>query len=456
MRSTKLWLIISLLVMFSLIFSACAPTAAPTTAAPEETEEAAQPEETEEAAPTEEPVETEEPTPTEEVEATEEAAPAEEFVFGLLLVGPYNDHGWSQAHYEAGLYVEENLPGSRMVYIDKVNVADRPGTTPAQLADELVAQGAELVVFNSDDMKDSSTEFALANPEIMVVMASGDQVWEDGIEKDQIEETYGVSEIPNMVNVMGRMEYGKMMAGCAAALTTQTGQIGYLGPLINDETRRLAASAYLGAKYCWEEYLGNDPAELGFKVTWIGFWFNIPGFTSDPTLVADDFFNTGHDVVISGIDTTEGLQEAIKFADAGQEVWAIPYDFIGSCSEGPEVCLGVPYFNWGPSYLRHFTAAAEGTWESTFEWLPPDWEDLNNPDTTNVGFVQGDALPEEASAQLDEFIAELAGGLNLFTGPLNYQDESQFLAEGEVATDQQVWYLPQLLEGMEGQSVSAE
>ena len=23
------------------------------------------------------------------------------FIFGLLLVGPYNDHGWSQAHYEA-------------------------------------------------------------------------------------------------------------------------------------------------------------------------------------------------------------------------------------------------------------------------------------------------------------------------------------------------------------------
>ncbi len=41
-----------------------------------------------------------------------------------------------------------------------------------------------------------------------------------------------------------------MIAGCAAALTTQTGQIGYLGPLINDETRRLASSAYLGAKYC--------------------------------------------------------------------------------------------------------------------------------------------------------------------------------------------------------------
>jgi simple sugar transport system substrate-binding protein len=118
---------------------------------------------------------------------------------------------------------------------------------------------------------------------------------------------------------MGRMEYGKMIAGCAAALTTQTGQIGYLGPLINDETRRLTASAYLGARYCWEEYLGNDPADLQFRVTWIGFWFNIPGFTSDPTQVANDFFNSGFDVVISGIDTTEALTEANRQSSAGSK-----------------------------------------------------------------------------------------------------------------------------------------
>jgi simple sugar transport system substrate-binding protein len=368
----------------------------------------------------------------------------EEFVFGMLLVGPYNDRGWSQAHYEAGKYVEEKLPGTRMIYLDKVNPADRQGTTPDQLAEELVSQGAQLIIFNSDDMKDASTAFAKANPEIEVIMASGDQVWPEG----KIYE-----EIPNLANIMGRMEYGKMIAGCAAALTTQTGQIGYLGPLINDETRRLAASAYLGAKHCWTEYLGNDPADLQFKVTWIGFWFNIPGFTSDPTQVANDFINTGYDVIISGIDTTEGLTEAKKAADAGKEVWAIPYDFIGSCEEGADVCLGVPYFNWGPDYLEAISAAKEGNFQSTFEWNAPNWSDINNPDTSPVGFVKGAALGEEASTQLDDFIADLAGGLNLWTGPINLQDGTQYLAEGEVATDQQVWYLPQLLEGMEGQSV---
>jgi len=249
------------------------------------------------------------------------------------------------------------------------------------------------------------------------------------------------------------MEYGKMMAGCAAALTSQTGKIGYLGPLINDETRRLASSAYLGAKYCWAK-AGKDAAALQFKVTWIGFWFNIPGVTSDPTQVADDFFNSGYDVVISGIDTTEAMTEAKKMADAGNAVWAIPYDFKGACDAAPAICLGVPYFNWGPAYVAAFKTAMNGKWQSSFEWNAPDWKDINNPDTSAVGFVSGPALSSANAAQLDSFIQELAGGLDLWTGPINLQDGTAYLKDGEKATDQQIWYLPQLLEGMEGQSVS--
>ncbi|HCB02458.1 MAG TPA: BMP family ABC transporter substrate-binding protein [Anaerolineae bacterium] len=367
----------------------------------------------------------------------------EPFVFGMLLVGPYNDGGWSQAHYEAGKYVEEKY-GASMVYLDKVNPADRPGTTPDQLAEELVAQGAQLVIFNSDDMKDASTTFAKANPDVFVIMASGDQVWEDG-------KVY--QQIPNLMNIMGRMEYGKMLAGCAAAVSSETGKIGYLGPLINDETRRLTASAYLGAKHCWEQ-AGNDPADLEFKVTWIGFWFNIPGFTLDPVQVSQDFYTTGYDVVISGIDNSVNLPEAQKLTAEGTPVLAVAYDYINACDVAPEVCLGVPYFNWGPEYLKAIQSAAEGSWQSQFIWVGPDWADINNPDTSSIGFVKGNALSAEGATIVDALAADLASGLNLWTGPINLQDGTPYLADGEVASDQQVWYLPQLLEGMEGLSAA--
>ena len=37
------------------------------------------------------------------------AAKEKPFIFGLLLVGPYNDRGWSQAHFDGGKYVEKNF-----------------------------------------------------------------------------------------------------------------------------------------------------------------------------------------------------------------------------------------------------------------------------------------------------------------------------------------------------------
>ena len=73
--------------------------------------------------------------------------------------------------------------------------------------------------------------------------------------------------------------------------------------------------------------------------------------------------------------------------------------------------------------------------------------------TSAVGFIKGPALSEENSAMLDQFIAGLADeSINLYQGPLNWQDGSTFLGDGETATDQQIWYAEQLLEGMKGAS----
>jgi simple sugar transport system substrate-binding protein len=425
MSGKNVWRAATLLIAAAMILAACAtPTAAPQ--------------------PTTAPQATSAPAATAMPEAT--MAP-EPFTFGMLLVGAKNDQGWSQAHFDAGQYVEQNIPGAKMLYLENVysGSPSYPGQTASQLAEQLVSQGAKLIIFNSDDMKDEALKFAQAHPDIFVIGSSDDWTWKDG-------KNYQAS--PNQVDIMGRMEYGKMIAGCAAALTTQTGKIGYLGPLINDETRRLASSAYLGARYCWTNVLGKDAADLDFKVTWIGFWFNIPGVTSDPTQVADDFYNSGYDVVLSGIDTTEALVEAKKMHDAGQSVWSVAYDYKDNCNVAPDICLGVPYFNWGPAYLATIKTAIDGSWTEGFQWNGPDWSDINNPDTSAVGFTKGAGLSADASSKLDSFIAELAGGLNLWTGPINLQDGTGYLTDGQVATDQQVWYLPQLLEGMQGQSVS--
>jgi len=411
-RTRWAWTCTSFIVAALVVLSACAPAATPT------------------------------PTPAPKPTDTPVSLPAKEpFVFGVVLVGPYNDHGWSEAHYTAAQYVEQKLPNTKMIWLDKLNPSDRKGTTLDQVVSDMIAKGAKLIFTTSDDFVQETRLAAEKYKDTIFVNISGDDAMTG-------------KAPPNLGNYMGKMEYGKMIAGCAAAMTTQTGKLGYLGPLINDETRRLAASAYLGAKYCWTTYRGKPAEDLKFDVKWIGFWFNIPGVTLDPTKVSNDFFAAGVDVLMSGIDTTEALVVAGQLHDQGKQVWAIPYDFKNACDEKPEVCLGVPYFNWGPGYVRIVKQAMEGTWKQHWTWDGPDWTDINNPDTSAVGFVFGPALSPEAKAATEKFIKGLAdGSIDLFVGPLNFQDGTVYLKAGEKAVwEKNVWYFPKLLEGMTGPS----
>jgi basic membrane lipoprotein Med (substrate-binding protein (PBP1-ABC) superfamily) len=365
---------------------------------------------------------------------------AEDLVFGMVLVGPKNDRGWSQAHFEGGEYIEENLDGSRLIVFESLNPADKPEATLEGVVDDMVAEGAKLIFTTSDEFEEDTVGVAEKYPDVVVINISGDDVLTG-------------EAPPNVGNIMGRMEDMKATAGCAAALATETGGLGYLGPLINFETRRLAASAYLGARYCYENYRGLNPDDLEFTVTWIGFWFNIPGVTLDPTEVATNFFDTGVDVILSGIDTTEGIDVAGQRADRGDTVWAVPYDYEGSCDNAPDICLGVPYFNWGPSYLETAQAVQAGTWTQSWDWNPPIWDALTDNTQTHVGWINGPGMASDLQVNLDSFIAGLASGdINVWTGPINLQDGSEYVGAGAAATDDEIWYLPQLLAGMEGPS----
>jgi simple sugar transport system substrate-binding protein len=359
-------------------------------------------------------------------------AAGDELVVGFVLVGPKTDKGWSEAHFQGSEYMKAKVPGVKTLVVEALD----PNITLAQIVQGMKEEGAKVIFTTSDFFQEDTTKLAEENPDITFINVSGDAVHKG-------------TAPANLGNVMGKMEFGKMIGGCAAALASEKNSIAYVGPLINDETRRLVVSAYLGARYCAETYRKVDPKDLKFGVTWIGFWFNKPGETLDPTEVTNGYFDGGADVIMSGLDTPEVITIANQRVEKGEKVFAVPYDYSDACSIGPKACLGVPYFNWGPAYTKIISDIKAGTWKSSWDWLDPDWKDLNNPDTTNVGFITGDALPADQKANLDAFIADLASGkVNLFTGPLKYADGTEYLADGKEATEDQIWYMPQLIEGI--------
>jgi simple sugar transport system substrate-binding protein len=372
----------------------------------------------------------------------------DEFVFGIILVGPKNDGGWSQAHYEGGLKVEETVPGTKMLLFESLNTADSPETTLLDVATDMVSQGAKVIFTTSDEFEEDTDAVAAEFPDVVFINATGSRVLE--------------GESPeNVGNINGQLEWTKALSGCAAGLVTQTGKIGYLGALINFETRRLAAATYLGARYCYEKYAGGDPETLEFTVTWIGFWFNIPGFTLDPTAEANTFVDNGADVLISGIDTPETLTVADQKTKEGAQVWGLAQDNANGCAAAPDICIGVPYYNWFPLYRDIINQVKEGTWTPSWQWFPPSFEDMNDPENSPVGFIFGEALTEDQLADLNDYIATMyefgsnpdnAEAIFPWVGPLNLQDGTELVAEGENVPLLDIWYLPQLLEGMIGSS----
>ena len=85
---------------------------------------------------------------------------SEPIKFGMILVGPRNDRGWSQAHHDGGAYAAQKT-GSEMIVMDFINPADSPDITVAQVVDQMVEQGAELIFATSEDMKDGILELSL-------------------------------------------------------------------------------------------------------------------------------------------------------------------------------------------------------------------------------------------------------------------------------------------------------
>jgi simple sugar transport system substrate-binding protein len=333
-----------------------------------------------------------------------------------------------------------------MLVFEKLNAADTPETTLADVVSLFVEEGAQVIFTTSDAFEEDTAAIAPMYPDVVFINISGDDVLS--------------GEAPvNLGNVMAMSEWPRLISGCAAALASETGKLGYVGPLINAETRRVAASAFLGAQYCWDKYKGET--ELEFTVTWIGFWFAIPGVTLDVTEETNRFYDNGFDIVLSGVDTAEMVTVAAARQAEGEKVFAVPYNSISGCTQAPAACLGVPFYNWGLAYTDIVTTVIDGTWESGWDWLAPNWDSVGDPAGTITGFALGEGLTEEQQVLLAEFTAEVAAfatdeaNINviyLWQGPLNLQDGTALAAEGEAVDPFDVWYLPQLLEGMEGVS----
>ncbi|NTV73945.1 MAG: BMP family ABC transporter substrate-binding protein, partial [Holophaga sp.] len=67
------------------------------------------------------------------------------FNVAMVLIGPHDDGGWSQAHYEGLLYVCENVPDTHVAYVELVP----EGADSEQVFRSLARKGFDFVIGTS-------------------------------------------------------------------------------------------------------------------------------------------------------------------------------------------------------------------------------------------------------------------------------------------------------------------
>ncbi len=365
--SKKLWSLIAVLLALSMLVAACTPAAAPATQAP------AQPAATTAPAPA---------ATTAPAAGTFQIPDIQEgkFNVGMVLIGPHDDGGWSQAHYEGLKYLEQNLPNSHVAYVENVP----EGTESEQVIRSLARKGFDLILTTSFGYMDPTMTVAEEFPDQTFIHVSG----------------YKTNN-KNFGNLFGAMEDMKYLAGMVAGSRAKKDgnpKIGYIATFPIPEELRLGNAFALGmAKTC---------AECKLDVRWINTWHD-PVAEKD---AAASLFDAGAQVVFTGADTPAPADVA-----QAKGKWGITYDFVGSCKV--ERCLTTIYWNWGPIYTKIAKGVIDKSYKPGFDYFDADSGSLGL-----YGFMEGQSptkgmedLPAADLQMVKDTLAQmLAGKFNRF------------------------------------------
>lgn len=330
---------------------------------------------------------------------------------GFIYVGPIGDGGWTYEHEQARLAVEAEF-GDAVETVYQESVPE--GADAERAITQMALGGADLIFTTSFGYMDPTINVAAKFPDV------------------KFEHATGYKQADNVGVYSARFYEGRAVQGTIAGHLTETNKIGYIGSFPIPEVIRGINSAYLHAK--------KVNPDVEFSVVWAYTWFD-PAKEAD---AAQALIDQGADVILQHTDSTAPQAAAQKVNEAGEKTI---YTF-GQASDMSEYAplprVSSIIDNWAPYYIERTKAVMDGTWESDNTW------DGIGAGMVGIGEIT-DAVPAEVKAEAEELIAKIASGdYHPFTGPINKQDGTPWLAEGEVADDGTLAGMNFYVEGLTG------
>lgn len=329
----------------------------------------------------------------------------EDLKVGVVYIGDVSDKGYTYAHHQGILAMQEALGLTDDQIIIKRNVTEDAACETALR--ELVEQGCQVIFGCSFGYMDYMAELAEEYPEVIFSHCSG----------------YKSNET-NFNNYFGRIYEARYLAGIAAGLKTETNHLGYVAAMSLPEVNYSMDAYFMGAK--------SVNPDVTMTVKYTNTWY-------DPTLerqAADALLDLGCDVIAQHQDTA---MPVIAAEEKG--VWACGYN-ADMTEDAPKAHLVAPIWNWGVYYTEAVQQVIDGTWK---------------PENVLMGMNDGlcglSPISENCAEGTEEKIAEvqeqiLSGEFGVFEGPITDNEGNEQVAEGVTLTPEEILQVNWLCEGI--------
>ena len=326
----------------------------------------------------------------------------------FVYVGPIGDGGWTFQHHQGALAVQE-------AYGDKVELQWQESVPEGADAERVLTQmalgGCNVIFTTSFGYMDATNAVAAKFPDVKFEHATG-------FKRDSA----------NVSTYNARFYEGRAVEGVIAGRMTKSNKIGYIGSFPIPEVVMGINAYYLNAKKV------NPNVEL--SVVWAFTWFD-PAKEAD---AAKALIDQGVDVIASHTDSTAPLAEAAK--TEGKVIGFGQASDMSEYKDGPRVTSIID--NWGPYYVERVGALLDGSYEQKDTWAGIAGGEVL------IGEISA-SVPAEVKAEAEKLRDDIAAGtVHPFTGPINKQDGSAWLAEGATAPDGDLLGMNFYVEGISG------
>lgn len=329
-------------------------------------------------------------------------AEGERLRVAFVYVSPIGDLGWTWAHNQGRLAIEEQF-GTQVETTFLENVPEGPEA--AETIRDLAEQGYHLIFTTSYGFLEPTLEVAKEFPNTWFVHISGDQT------------------APNVSTVFGRMEIPRYLSGMVAGRATKTNKIGYVAAFDLPEVVRGINAFTLGVQAV------NPDATV--HVLYSNSWFDPPKEDE----LAQTLLEQGADVLAQHQDS-----RSTSLAARAMGVYSIGYDSDMSRFAGESV-LTSPIWDWGVKYIDIVQQVLDGSYQSEAYY----GEEI--VDLAPFSFL----VDEETRALVAVQEAVLRDGqAEVFCGPIHGNNGVLVVQEGYCLTLEELFTMDWFVAGVQG------